>query len=153
MLEAGRHPNINLLAYSEVKSVTGKAGNFTVKVLKKARFVDEKECTSCGKCVEKCPKKVPNEFELGLDKRKAIYLYFPQGIPAVVTIDTENCIYFATGKCKVCEKYFIPLVELEHLKDKIKSFEEIELPEEVLEVCPRCRRRILANKAKEFIGG
>lgn len=105
MLEAGRHPNINLLAYSEVKSVTGKAGNFTVKVLKKARFVDEKECTSCGKCVEKCPKKVPNEFELGLDKRKAIYLYFPQGIPAVVTIDTENCIYFATGKCKVCEKF------------------------------------------------
>ncbi|TET23940.1 MAG: CoB--CoM heterodisulfide reductase iron-sulfur subunit A family protein [Candidatus Cloacimonadota bacterium] len=105
MLEAGRHPNIKLLAYSEVTSVTGKQGNFTVKVLKKARFVDEKECTACGKCIEKCPKKVPNEFELGLDKRKSIYLYFPQGIPAVVTIDKENCLFFATGKCRVCERF------------------------------------------------
>jgi len=105
MLEAGRHPNINLLTYSEVKSVIGKSGSFTVKVLKKARLVNEKECTACGKCIEKCPKKVPNEFELGLGIRKAIYLYFPQGIPAVVTIDKENCIHIATGKCKVCEKF------------------------------------------------
>jgi heterodisulfide reductase subunit A len=105
MLEAGRHPNINLLAYSEVQSVNGTSGNFEVKIKKKARYVNEEECTACGKCIEKCPKKVPNEFDLGHGKRKAIYQYFPQGIPAVVTIDKANCLYFATGKCKVCERF------------------------------------------------
>jgi heterodisulfide reductase subunit A len=105
MMEAGRHPNIELLAYSEVKKVDYRKGNFKVKVLKKARYVKEDVCTACGKCFEKCPKKVPSEFELGHGTRKAIYLSFPQGIPAVATIDKENCLYFATGKCKVCEKF------------------------------------------------
>lgn len=105
MMEAGRHPNINLLAYSEVKSVKGKAGDFTVKVIKKARYVNETECTACGKCFEKCPKKVPNEFDMGHGMRKAIYLHFPQGIPAIATIDKDNCFYFSTGKCRVCEKF------------------------------------------------
>lgn len=105
MMEAGRHPNIELLAYSEVKSVDYSKGNFKVKVLKKARYVNGDLCTTCGKCFEKCPKKVPNEFDLGHGIRKAIYLFFPQGIPAVATIDKENCLYFATGKCRVCEKF------------------------------------------------
>ncbi len=105
MLEAGRHPNINLLAYSEVTSVKGSSGDFKVKINKKARYVNEAECTACGKCIEKCPKKVPDEFELGHGKRKAIYQYFPQGIPAVVTIDKDHCLYFATGKCRVCERF------------------------------------------------
>lgn len=105
MLDVGRHPNINMLAYSEVKKVNGQVGDFTVKVNKKARYVKEEVCNACGDCIAKCPmKKVPDEFDMKLRNRKAIYLYFSQGIPAVATIDKEHCIYFVKGKCRVCEK-------------------------------------------------
>jgi heterodisulfide reductase subunit A len=79
-------------------------------VRKKARYVDATKCTACGACVEKCPTKVPNDFDMGLGKRKAIYMYFAQGIPAVMTIDPEKCIYhkrIRAGKkpaCQNCEK-------------------------------------------------
>lgn len=105
MLDTGRHPNINILAYSELKKVKGEAGNFLAQVTKKARYVKEDICNACGDCVAKCPRKVPDEFEMGLGKRRAIYLYFLQGIPAVMTIDKENCTYFEKGKCRVCEKF------------------------------------------------
>jgi heterodisulfide reductase subunit A len=104
MLDAGRHPNINILAYAEVEDVAGEAGNFTVKVRKKARYVKEDICNACGDCVAKCPGKVPDDFDMGLRKRKSIYLYFAQGIPAVMTIDSDNCRFFTKGKCRVCEK-------------------------------------------------
>ncbi|MCK4366345.1 MAG: CoB--CoM heterodisulfide reductase iron-sulfur subunit A family protein [Thermoplasmata archaeon] len=105
MAECYGHPNINVMTYSEVQEVSGSVGNFTVVVLKKARYVDESLCTGCGICSEKCPKKVPNEFEMGLGMRKAIYRPFPQAVPPTHTIDRENCIYFKTGKCKACEKF------------------------------------------------
>ena len=106
MLDVGRHPNINMLAYSEVKEVNGEVGNFTVKINKKARYVKEEVCNACGDCIAKCPmKKVPDEFDMKLRNRKAIYIYFSQGIPAVATIDEEHCIYFVKGKCRVCEKF------------------------------------------------
>ena len=103
MLEAGRHPNVNILAYSEVTKVTGESGNFTVKVKKKARYVKEDICNACGDCTAKCPRKAPDDFDRGLRDRRAIYLYFSQGIPAVMTIDKEHCTYFLKGKCKLCE--------------------------------------------------
>ena len=106
MVSVGRHENITLLSYSEVESVTGFVGNFEVKVRKKARYVDEDLCTGCGTCAEKCPwKKIPSEFDLGLGKRPAIYFPFPQAVPRVPVIDTENCAYFLRGKCKACEKF------------------------------------------------
>ncbi len=77
---------------------------------KKARYVDVTRCTACGACVEKCPTKVSSEFDMGLGKRKAIYMYFAQGIPAVMTIDADKCIYhkrIRAGKkpaCQNCEK-------------------------------------------------
>jgi heterodisulfide reductase subunit A len=104
MLDAGRHPNIELLAYSEVESAKGKAGAFTVKVRKKARFVKEEICNACGDCVAKCPRKAPDDFDMHLRDRKAIYLHFAQGIPAVMTIDKDNCTYFQKGKCRLCER-------------------------------------------------
>jgi heterodisulfide reductase subunit A len=104
MLEAGRHPQIEILAYSEVKSVTGKAGDFRVEVLKKARYIREDICNACGECAQKCPSKVPDEFDLKLRDRKAIYIYFPQGIPAVYTIDRAHCLKFTKDICGVCEK-------------------------------------------------
>jgi heterodisulfide reductase subunit A len=105
MTEVGQHPFIELLAYSEVEEVSGSIGNFKVRVRKKARYVDESKCIGCGVCEEKCPWKVDSEFEVGLAKRKAIYIPFAQAIPNVATIDREHCVYFKTGKCRACEKF------------------------------------------------
>jgi len=106
MVSVGRHENITLLSYSEVESVSGYVGNFTVKVRRKPRYVDEATCTGCGTCVEKCPwKKIPSEFDLGLGNRPAIYFPFAQAVPRVPIIDTQNCAYFQKGKCRACEKF------------------------------------------------
>ncbi len=105
MFDVGAHPNITLLTYSEVEQVDGYVGNFTVRVRKKARMVDEDLCTGCGSCWEKCPIKVIDTvFEAGLGHRKAIYRPFPQAVPKYPVIDVENCTYFKTGKCRMCEK-------------------------------------------------
>lgn len=103
-MDAGRHPNIELLTLSEVVALEGEAGRFTATIVKHPRYVDEEKCTACGDCFAKCPYKAEDDFNLGLEKRKAIYVYFPQGVPACATIDASACQYFKTGKCKVCEK-------------------------------------------------
>ncbi len=104
MLDVGRHPNIELLAYSEVESLSGEPGNFQVNIRKKARYVDETKCTGCGACTEKCPSVVPDAFNEGLGKRKAIYTWFAQGIPSTHTIDPEHCRQLQGKKCGVCQK-------------------------------------------------
>ena len=104
MIETYGHKNIHVRTYAEVQKVEGSIGNFQVEVLQKPRYVHLDKCTGCGACMEKCPKKVPSEYEMGLAKRRAIYFPFAQAVPRVATIDDENCIYFKTGKCKICEK-------------------------------------------------
>ena len=105
MVDAAQNENINIISYAEVESVKGFVGNFHVAIRKKARFVDESKCTGCGLCTEKCPqKKVPNEFNLGLDNRRAIYIPFAQAVPKVATIDPNYCTMLKTGKCGVCSK-------------------------------------------------
>jgi len=105
MIECFRHPNIKLLTCSEVKEVTGSAGNFKVKVSKNPRFVDAEKCTGCSVCTEKCPVKVPSEFDMGMGMRKAIYMPFPQAVPRVTVIDKDHCLFFQKGVCRVCEKF------------------------------------------------
>ena len=105
MTAVGQHPYIELLSYSEVKEVSGSVGAFKVKVRKKARFVDESKCIGCGVCEEKCPWKLPSEFDMSLGKRGAIYTPFPQAIPNIPVIDKEHCIYFLKGTCRACEKF------------------------------------------------
>ena len=105
MVDVGRHPNIDLMIYSEVEDITGYVGNFTVTVRKKATSVDRHLCTSCGDCIAKCPAKVSSEFDEGYGERKAIYTPFPQAVPSEPVIDREHCTYFVKdGKCGVCEK-------------------------------------------------
>ncbi len=122
LVETGRHPNIELLSYSDVKSITGEAGDFKVKVVKKARYVDETKCTGCGSCTEKCPSKVLDEYNAGMSKRKSIYIPFAQAIPRVATIDAAHCLYLTKGKCGVCKKVCGPKAVDYEMKDK-----EIEL--------------------------
>jgi len=105
MIECFRHPNIKLLTCSEVKRITGSAGSLEVKVSKNPRFVDTDKCTGCGVCTEKCPVKVPSEFDMGMGMRKAIYMPFPQAVPRVATIDKDHCLFFQRGICRVCEKF------------------------------------------------
>jgi heterodisulfide reductase subunit A len=102
--ECYRHPNNNLYSYSEVQKVQGTAGNFSVDVLKKARYVKESECINCGLCAEKCPMRVDDEFDRELRKRRAIYMYYLQGVPAIMTIDKEKCLWFTKNACRICEK-------------------------------------------------
>ncbi|NHI84213.1 MAG: hydrogenase iron-sulfur subunit [Candidatus Thorarchaeota archaeon] len=99
MVDCSRHPNIELLAYSEVTDVSGERGDFTVKVLKHSRRVDPEKCTGCGDCERVCPIEVPNEYDMGLKMRKASYIPFPQAVPNIATIDIENCI-----QCMTCVK-------------------------------------------------
>ena len=106
MVDVGNQPNIELFTWSEVERVDGYVGNFTVTIRKKARYVVEADCTGCGICWEKCPKKVIDDvFEAGLGYRKAVYTPFAQAVPKYPVIDTETCIYFQNGKCRACEKF------------------------------------------------
>ena len=105
MVDVAQHDKIRIFSYSEVEEIKGFVGNFDVKIRKKARFVKEDVCTGCGLCTEKCPqKKVPNEFNLGMDTRRAIYIPFAQAVPKVATIDADYCTMLKTGKCGVCSK-------------------------------------------------
>jgi heterodisulfide reductase subunit A-like polyferredoxin len=90
MIDVDRRQNITLLTYSEVKEVKGEPGNFSVKILKKSRFVDAEKCTGCGECIEGCPVTAPREFDMGLGVRKAIYRPFPQAIPNIFVINKKG---------------------------------------------------------------
>lgn len=103
-VETGQHSNIRLVMYSEIESVSGEVGNFLVKIRRKAAYVDWAKCTGCGLCQEKCPSKVPSEFERGIGPGKAIYTLSPQAVPNKPVINREVCRYFTKGKCRVCEK-------------------------------------------------
>ncbi|MBM4347433.1 MAG: CoB--CoM heterodisulfide reductase iron-sulfur subunit A family protein [Deltaproteobacteria bacterium] len=103
-VETGQHPHIKLLTYSEVDQVEGKAGDFTVRIRRKAAYVDWEKCTGCGLCQEKCPSKRPSEFDRSMGLGKAIYTLSPQAVPNKPVINPSNCRYFLEKKCRVCEK-------------------------------------------------
>jgi len=123
MMDVGRHPKITLLTLAEVENITGFVGNFHVTVRKKAKYVDETECTACGECVKVCPVAVPDEYQEGLSSRKAIYIPFPQSVPSSYLIDMDNCLGtnpIACGKCKdACDKNCIDY----DMQDDILNFE------------------------------
>jgi heterodisulfide reductase subunit A len=101
--ECHLHDNIELLPYSEVSKVEGEGGNFRVSIVRKPRFVDPKRCTLCEACLKVCPVEVEREFGGGLEKRKAIYLPYPQAIPHSLVIDAKTCV-----RCQECVKVCTP---------------------------------------------
>jgi heterodisulfide reductase subunit A2 len=105
LVEVGRHNNIEVLTLANLTELTGEPGRFTAKVRIEPRYVDPAKCVGCGLCAEKCPKKVPDEFNQRLSTRKAIYIPYPQSVPLIYSIDRNHCIYFAKGKCRACEKF------------------------------------------------
>jgi heterodisulfide reductase subunit A len=108
MMDVGRHPNIELLTHSEIEDVSGYVGNFKARIRRKARYVDESECTSCGDCAVVCPVVVPDEFQMGLGSRHAVYIPFPQAVPSSYIVNADECLGqnpIACGKCiEACEK-------------------------------------------------
>jgi len=107
MVETAAHGNVTLLTSSQVESVSGYVGNFSVTIRRRATSVKADLCNGCGECITKCPKTVDNEFDQGQSKRKAIHTLFPQAVPNKPVIDRENCIYFKTGKCGMCKRVCI----------------------------------------------
>lgn len=105
MVDVAQKENITLYAGTEVESLSGTIGNFSVTLRRRATYVDWNACTGCGVCMEKCPsKKNPDGFNEGLGTAPAIRIPFPQAIPKKAHIVKEACRYFATGKCRVCQK-------------------------------------------------
>ncbi|MGE4274733.1 MAG: FAD-dependent oxidoreductase [Candidatus Methanomethylophilaceae archaeon] len=105
MADCYGHPNIDVLTFSEVVNVDGGPGDFKVKVLKKARYVDIEKCTGCGDCIAKCPtKNIPDENEYGLKTRKAVFIPHAQAVPRMAIIDPNHCRKLLNDKCGLCEK-------------------------------------------------
>jgi heterodisulfide reductase subunit A len=101
-VECSRHPNIEIMTYTEVDSVEGKAGDFKVTLVKKPRYVVESKCTGCTVCVEYCPVKYPDPFNQEISSNKAIHIFFSQAIPLVTYID-DSCLYLKEQKCTICQ--------------------------------------------------
>ncbi|MBS3906262.1 MAG: CoB--CoM heterodisulfide reductase iron-sulfur subunit A family protein [Syntrophaceae bacterium] len=102
--EINNHPLIHLLTQSEVEGVEGFVGNFKVRIRHDPRYVNPEKCTCCKKCEDACPVRVPNEVNMGLDERPAIYLPFPDAVPRCYTIDSKNCLYLQKGECGKCRE-------------------------------------------------
>jgi heterodisulfide reductase subunit A len=123
MVEVGQHPRIRLYSYSEVESVEGYVGNFKITIRQKARYVDIDKCTGCGECWNVCPlKKNLSEFDFGMGYRRAIYVPFPQAVPARPVIDKNACTKLKKNGCGLCEKKC--LAKAINYKDQDKVVEE-----------------------------
>jgi heterodisulfide reductase subunit A len=103
MADVPRNPNITLLTCTQVKTVDGEAGAFHVTLEREPRYVDESACTGCAQCADACPVSVPNAFNAGLDRHKAIYRVFPQAVPATFVIDKKP------SPCKITCPAHIPV--------------------------------------------
>jgi len=125
MIECANHENIELLTYSELDGLTGEAGNFAAKIVRKARFIDEEKCVGCGDCIEGCPITVPDEFNAGLGDRKAVYKYFPQAVPSTFAIDrrgTAPCK--ATCPAHISVQGYVALVAQDRFQEALKLIKE-----------------------------
>ncbi|MBW1774070.1 MAG: FAD-dependent oxidoreductase [Deltaproteobacteria bacterium] len=147
MIECANHENIELLTYSELKELTGRPGNFKVRILRKARFVDEEKCVGCGDCAEVCPVKIVDDFNAGLGQKGAIYKYFPQAVPSTFAVERKDrapCV--TTCPAGINVQGYIQLIGQEKYMEAIQLImEQLPLPGVLGRICPhpcevQCRR-------------
>jgi heterodisulfide reductase subunit A len=103
-VEAGRSPNIEIITGAEVREIEGTAGNFTVKVQKRPRYVDSAKCTGCGFCSPYCPVKIPDPYNQNLSEKKAIDILYTQAVPSTYYIEPDYCLFLNKRECKQCAK-------------------------------------------------
>jgi heterodisulfide reductase subunit A-like polyferredoxin len=137
LVEAGRHLNIEIITKSELLSLTGEAGNFTARIRRQPRYVDMKKCTGCADCVEVCPVELSNEFNEGLDKRRAIYRPYPQAVPNSFLVTKRG-----TSPCKAAcpaetsAQGYIALIEAGRYEEALEVIREYNpFPASVGRVC------------------
>jgi heterodisulfide reductase subunit A len=147
MVSVGQHPKIEILSYSEVESVDGFVGNFQVKVRKRARYVNPDKCTGCGECTKNCPIELPNEWDVGTKKRKAVYQSFPQAVPITFVIDKRDrapCVQTCPAGTAV--QGYVTLIREGRYEEAVRLIlEKLPLPGVLGRVCPapcetKCRR-------------
>ncbi|MFC1919725.1 FAD-dependent oxidoreductase [Chloroflexota bacterium] len=102
LVECYRHPDIEIITNSSVKTVEGEAGNFTVHVVRKPKYVDEAKCVGCGTCARYCPVFIPDPFNENISSTKCIRVPFAQAVPLVSTVDPDSCLFLTRQECKIC---------------------------------------------------
>jgi len=125
LVEVGRHPNVQIITMASVEALEGEVGNFHATVRQRPRYIDIARCIACGRCVAACvykEAKFSNEFDVGLSKRKPVYIPFPQAVPLAAVIDPQSCIYFKSGRCPqhclvACERQAIDFNQKERFID------------------------------------
>ena len=137
LVEAGRHLNIEILTNSELVSLEGEAGHFKATIQKRPRYVDMKKCTSCNDCAEVCPILLPNEFNEGLDQRKAIYRLYPQAVPNTFLVTkrgTSPCKH--TCPAETSAQGYIALIQAGRYEEALEVVKEYNpFPASVGRVC------------------
>jgi len=123
LVEVGRHPNVQIITLASVEALHGQPGNFQITLRQRPRYVDVTRCIACGRCIASCvyqDAKFPSEFDVGLGRRKPIYIPFPQAVPLAAVVDPQTCIFFKSGRCpqnclKVCERGALDFTQTEKL--------------------------------------
>jgi heterodisulfide reductase subunit A len=104
MLALARHPMIEILTLTEILQVQGRAGDFQVLLSQRPRYIDLNKCSCCGECMRVCPRQVPNPYNLGFTRTKAIHVPFAQAIPRAACISPASCLYLSGKRCEACVK-------------------------------------------------